>query len=169
MPSPPGILVVGGYGVVGRRIAIQLASRVPDRVVIAGRDARGLKQTIGLCVGNVHVSRVFSVWERVAGRRHMSETMVVITMNHLLCRIRGEFLEMPGLRLTHRQAQRLFGLDQHTCTQLLDSLVGETFLRRTNDEMYARLTDDPVAAPPLRMAVAERANISSPVRFDRGR
>jgi saccharopine dehydrogenase-like NADP-dependent oxidoreductase len=40
MPSPPDILVVGGYGVVGRRIAAQLASRFPDRVLIAGRDER---------------------------------------------------------------------------------------------------------------------------------
>lgn len=32
------ILVVGGYGVVGRRIAAQLAPHFPDRVVIAGRD-----------------------------------------------------------------------------------------------------------------------------------
>ena len=98
----------------------------------------------------------------------MSET-IVITMEHMLCRIRGEFLEMPGLRLTHRQAQRLWGLDQHTCTQLLDSLIGDKFLRRTNDGRYARLTDGPVAAPPLRMAVAELANISRPVRFDRAR
>ena len=65
MPNPPGILVVGGYGVVGRRIAIQLASRVPDRVVIAGRDARGLKQRSGLCVGEC--SRIARV-QRVGAR-----------------------------------------------------------------------------------------------------
>jgi hypothetical protein len=29
----------------------------------------------------------------------------------LLVRIRAEYLEMPGLRLTAPQAQRLFGLD----------------------------------------------------------
>jgi len=34
------ILVVGGYGVVGRLVAASLAPRFPDRVVIAGRDAR---------------------------------------------------------------------------------------------------------------------------------
>ncbi len=32
------ILIVGGYGVVGRRIAALLAPRFPDRVLIAGRD-----------------------------------------------------------------------------------------------------------------------------------
>jgi hypothetical protein len=88
-------------------------------------------------------------------------------MDHMLRRIRGEYLEMPGLRLTDRQAQRLWGLDQHTCAQLLDLLVGDKFLRLTKDRMYARLTDSPIAAPPRRMAVAELANISRAVRFDR--
>lgn len=32
------ILLVGGYGVVGRRIAAQLAPRFPGRVIVAGRD-----------------------------------------------------------------------------------------------------------------------------------
>jgi hypothetical protein len=32
----------------------------------------------------------------------------------LLRRIRAEYLEMPGLRLTAPQAQRLFGLDSET-------------------------------------------------------
>ena len=36
--SPGDVLVVGGYGVVGRRIAAQLAPRFPGRVLIAGRD-----------------------------------------------------------------------------------------------------------------------------------
>lgn len=34
------LLVVGGYGVVGRRIAAQLSPRFPGRVVVAGRDER---------------------------------------------------------------------------------------------------------------------------------
>lgn len=38
MADPVDILVVGGYGVVGRRIAAMLAPRFPDRVIIAGRD-----------------------------------------------------------------------------------------------------------------------------------
>ncbi len=33
-----GILIVGGYGVVGRRIAVELAADYPDQVTIAGRD-----------------------------------------------------------------------------------------------------------------------------------
>ena len=44
--SPPGILVVGGYGVIGRRVAAQLAARFPDRVLIAGRDEQ---RALALC------------------------------------------------------------------------------------------------------------------------
>jgi saccharopine dehydrogenase (NAD+, L-lysine forming) len=36
--STPEILIVGGYGVVGRRIANELAPEYPDRIVVAGRN-----------------------------------------------------------------------------------------------------------------------------------
>ena len=39
-------------------------------------------------------------------------------------RVRAEFVEMPGLTLTVRQASRLFGLDQEMCRQVVDRLVG---------------------------------------------
>jgi len=45
-----GILIVGGYGVVGRRIAVDLAPDYPDGVVVAGRSltrAHELATTIG--------------------------------------------------------------------------------------------------------------------------
>ena len=41
-----------------------------------------------------------------------------------LRRIRGEYLEMPGLSLTVAQARRFWSLDHETCTSLLDALVG---------------------------------------------
>jgi hypothetical protein len=63
----------------------------------------------------------------------------------ILRRVRGEFLEMPGLRLTSAQAQRLFGLDCATCAQLLESLVEERFLC-VSGGTYARLSDGPVQA-----------------------
>ena len=52
--------------------------------------------------------------------------------------IRGEYLEIPGLQLTKVQAQRLWGMDAATCTELLDTLVREQFLRRTIRDQYAR-------------------------------
>jgi hypothetical protein len=62
-----------------------------------------------------------------------------ITFDELLRRVCGEFLEMPGLRLTLKQAQRLWGLDEPTCSKALNSLVEAKFLQRTNLDMYSRL------------------------------
>jgi len=45
-----------------------------------------------------------------------------------LLRIQRDFLEMPGLRLTSRQAQRLWGLDALICEALLKALVDVRFL-----------------------------------------
>jgi hypothetical protein len=58
--------------------------------------------------------------------------------SHLLQRIRAEFLEMPGLRLTREQARRLFALQERTCEDLLDVLVDTGFLKRTPDGLYGR-------------------------------
>jgi hypothetical protein len=46
-------------------------------------------------------------------------------------RVRGEFREMPGLRLTPAQATRLWGLENEFCKTVIDSLVAEAFLRWT--------------------------------------
>jgi len=55
-----------------------------------------------------------------------------------LDRIRGEYLEMPGLSLTERQAQRLWGLDHEACKTLLEALLQTGFLRRTERGSYVR-------------------------------
>lgn len=59
-------------------------------------------------------------------------------LTDLLQRIRGEFLEMPGLRLTARQAQRLWGLDPSACAALLEALIATGFLKRTGDGAFVR-------------------------------
>ena len=59
----------------------------------------------------------------------------------MLQRIYGEFLEMPGLRLTCHQAQRLWDLDEQTCRQLLAFLVDAKFLYQPRHGMYMRMTD----------------------------
>jgi hypothetical protein len=50
-----------------------------------------------------------------------------------LRRVRAEFLEMPGLKLTVSQAQRLWGMDRRTCEALIDELTESRFLVRTRD------------------------------------
>ncbi len=57
-------------------------------------------------------------------------------------RIRAEYLESPGLRLTKRQAQRLWGMDRETCEQVLDHMVRSQFLRRRDDDTYVRQDND---------------------------
>lgn len=55
-----------------------------------------------------------------------------------LTRVRGEYLDMPGLSLTERQAQRLWGLEPTACEALLASLLQAGFLRRTHEGGYVR-------------------------------
>jgi len=62
-------------------------------------------------------------------------------MNELVGRIRSEFLEMPGLRLTLVQAARLWGLEQDDCRRVIDALVGASFLRWTTAGTVARAAD----------------------------
>jgi hypothetical protein len=50
-------------------------------------------------------------------------------MQHMMERVRGEFNEMPGLRLTPEQAARLWNLDLRACTEVLGRLVATSFLR----------------------------------------
>jgi hypothetical protein len=59
--------------------------------------------------------------------------------DQLFQRIQGEFLEMPGLRLTPTQACRLWGLDSESCVRLLTHLVDAKFLTRTGDGSFMRL------------------------------
>ena len=55
-----------------------------------------------------------------------------------LQRVQGEYIEMPGLRLTPAQAQRLWGLDRAACDALLGALVDAKFLFRTRDGAFVR-------------------------------
>jgi hypothetical protein len=59
----------------------------------------------------------------------------------LLTRIRGEYLEMPGLRLTLQQAQRLWGVERTACEMMLAALVEAKFLCVRPDGSYARVSD----------------------------
>jgi hypothetical protein len=58
--------------------------------------------------------------------------------DEVIRRVQGEFIEMPGLRLTPAQAQRLWGLDRLACDTLLSALVEAKFLFRTRDGAFIR-------------------------------
>jgi len=75
--------------------------------------------------------------------------------DQMLCRVCSEYLEMPGLRLTRRQAQRLWGLDEATCAQLLEFLVESKFLGRSGTDSYVRRSEGAEPFPARRMATAQ--------------
>ena len=65
----------------------------------------------------------------------------------LVQRVRGEFIEMPGLRLTTAQACRLWGMEPAVCAGLLHDLVDQHFLFQTRDGAFLRTERaDPIKA-----------------------
>jgi len=62
-----------------------------------------------------------------------------VTIENWLQLIRAEYLEIPGLRLTKQQVQRLWGLDALMVEALLAALVDVRFLRCTRHEAYVRV------------------------------
>lgn len=79
------------------------------------------------------------------GRGRLRNSEIAMQYNALFSRIRGEYLEMPGMRLTLEQAQRLCGVERTLCKRVLDTLVAEKFLCLKSDGMYARMTDGEVS------------------------
>jgi hypothetical protein len=53
-------------------------------------------------------------------------------------RIREEFEEAPGLRITVIEASRFWGLDEETCGRVLARLFATSFLRQSLDGRYGR-------------------------------
>jgi hypothetical protein len=51
-------------------------------------------------------------------------------------RVRGEYREMPGLRLTLAQAARLFNLEAKQCGRVLDRLVTDGTLWTNGREYF---------------------------------
>ena len=76
--------------------------------------------------------------------RRMSRTSQVetrATIETLVERVRAEYVEMPGLCLTFRQAQRLWGLDDTECDKVLRALVEAGFLLETHQGCFVRAAD----------------------------
>ena len=65
-----------------------------------------------------------------------------MTFSTIVDRVRGEFLEMPGLELTEAQASKLWSLDYDECRYVLDVLVAAGFLRWTTRRTVIRTASD---------------------------
>ena len=75
--------------------------------------------------------------------------------DEVLRRVKGEFLEMPGLRLPEPQARRLWGLDEASCGALLAALVDAKFLFRTQSGAFMRVD----MATPVKATLGQRKTI----------
>jgi hypothetical protein len=70
-----------------------------------------------------------------------SRTTQPLDYQQAFARIRAEFCEMPGMRLTAAQVQRLCGQQSTICLGVLDELVRAGFLSVSPDGTYCRLSD----------------------------
>jgi hypothetical protein len=61
-----------------------------------------------------------------------------VVPTEVLQRVRAEFLEMPGLRLTRAQARRLWALDETLCDAILAALVDARFLVHSGNVAFMR-------------------------------
>jgi len=73
--------------------------------------------------------------------------MATFLDQRVLERLRGEYLEMPGLKLRIDQVQRLCGIEQQMCKPVLDALVKAGFLCLKSDGTYVRLTEGSSSLP----------------------
>jgi hypothetical protein len=77
----------------------------------------------------------------MTGTIHEPDPVTIFTTypeEALVTRVRGEYREMPGMRLTLEQAMRLWMLDRGTCSAVLNSLVAAQFLERDRNGRYKR-------------------------------
>jgi hypothetical protein len=65
-----------------------------------------------------------------------------------LNRLRAEYLDMPALRLTREQVERLCGLERTVCERVLATLVDTRFLCVNADGTYARLAESAAVPRP---------------------
>lgn len=69
---------------------------------------------------------------------HGAERRDTTSRGLLVRRVRSEFDEMPGLRLTFAQARLLFDLEAGCCQRVLGFLAESGYLVRTRDGRFGR-------------------------------
>jgi hypothetical protein len=84
-----------------------------------------------------------------------------VSKDEMMRRIHQDYLEMPDLRLSPVQVQRVWQLDEPTCTELLESLTGNGLLRRSHDGTYGLPSDSGLADPLSDASVFETVGAGS--------
>jgi hypothetical protein len=70
------------------------------------------------------------------GAALQSPRVILGSIEDMINRLRAEYLEMPGLRLTAAQVQRLCGIERMMCESVLDALLDAKFLCVKSDGSY---------------------------------
>jgi len=81
----------------------------------------------------------------------------------------GEYREMPGLRLTARQAARLFSVALDLADAVLHELRGASILARSNDGAFGLVGEpsrDPIALEAVRAATTETEHVGTQADTD---
>jgi len=76
-------------------------------------------------------------------------SVVDYALQELLLRARGDFLHMPRLHLTVREADELWGLGVEMCDAVLSCLVATGFLRRTRSGVFALAVPEGKTTPAM--------------------
>jgi hypothetical protein len=71
-------------------------------------------------------------------RMNQEREMTTMPLHDAIELIEMEYLEMPDLRLTFWQAQRLWNLSADVCERALAALICAGFLTRTTTDDYVR-------------------------------
>jgi hypothetical protein len=82
------------------------------------------------------------------------------SLDTLTDRIRAEFGELPGLKVTFAQACRLWHADETKCLAALEALVDEGFLRRSPSGAFIALPKPGRRA--IKAALAETPTVRCP-------
>ena len=114
---------------------------VAQAVTIAKRNGTRAWYTTDEGCEFVPLGTLFSIASREDSPSRPAITECERRLHELTARLRSEYLEMPGLRLTVRQAQRLCGVEHTVCQMMFDALVEQRFLRINRDGSYVRLTE----------------------------
>jgi hypothetical protein len=91
-------------------------------------------------------------------------------MQDVLTLIQMEYLEMPDLKLTLRQARRLFDLPVELCENALGTLVSIGFLMQTRDGSFLKRGSEAPRVQPLIAPLASELTsrpVTSFIRPDR--
>ena len=101
---------------------------------------------------------------------YFSRVIIVhaLSFEQLVIRIKGEYIEMPGLWLTPHQGARLWSLGHTECVALLGALVDQGFLTIRGDGKYGRAAGDHTSErlQTGRTSLDRRTGASPPLKAD---